>query len=182
MRLLPILPNILLALLASRTASSSAGTETFDETVRIQSLPDGKVHSSFEFIMKGPWNGEGTHPSTNTVGTSQYPLRGIAQTSLGADLFGPPDSNPSFRPPSLVDVSLIPLPHHILLSYTLFRTLEPNLASDDHTVVSYPFDASFRHRTSSLGGITRGREGRGRAGEMGSIPRCFGGIILYGDH
>lgn len=55
------------------------GREDYLESLRINPLPDGKVHSDFDFTFDGPWYDEAHHVASNTIGAdchSRYSICG----------------------------------------------------------------------------------------------------------
>lgn len=60
------IPTTLLSLLVCSIVHASP--ESYEETLHLQTLPDGKVHSRFDFTMKGPWEEEGVRLGGNAAG------------------------------------------------------------------------------------------------------------------
>lgn len=67
--LLSRLPWSLIGLLTSLvTPASGASSERYSESLRLTPFADGKVHSSFQFSMEGPWYEEGEQLGMNAIG------------------------------------------------------------------------------------------------------------------
>lgn len=63
----PTLLGLLVVLLAT-PGLAAPSRDTYDESLLVQSLPDGKVHSSFSFTLGGPWHQEGLTMGSNARG------------------------------------------------------------------------------------------------------------------
>lgn len=145
MRLLCLPLGLLSLLVVAASASTTQQQETYEETLRLQSLPDGKVHSNFEFILRGPWLESGTPTGPNAVGTSSRrppsPQRSLSRNSTPPH---PPPTSPHLAPP--------PLPYHLILPHPLLGPLGLLLASPPYRRRTDPFNSGIWDRAHGVVG------------------------------
>jgi hypothetical protein len=67
--------GVLLGLLVVPSRAATAAGDSYDETLLLQSLPDGKVHSRFSFTLAGPWDDVGLSMGDNVQGERRVRAR-----------------------------------------------------------------------------------------------------------